>query len=149
MLSLPEIKRADHIREIQNLRDRILVLEESSLRKDSFIYKALLRAGVTDTSVDAVMVLAGASSLMAWNRKTEMLFGCSSADVHGQHVCMLFPTDDQENLWDIHTKVLLSRLGKRRGELPQKEGQVPPRYSIHVSDLQQDAGGEQRGIYGC
>ncbi|OPY05712.1 MAG: hypothetical protein A4E61_00205 [Syntrophorhabdus sp. PtaB.Bin184] len=139
----------DLIREVQDLRNRILVLEELSLRKDSITHKTLLQASVTDTSVDDVMVLAGAGNLMAGNGTAEMLFGCTSADVHGQHVCMLFPANDQENLWKIHRKGLPSELGKRRGELPQKEGQVLPRYSVHVSHLQQDAGGEHRGMYGC
>lgn len=115
----------DFVREVQDLRDRILVLEESPLRKDSIIHKTLLQASVTDTSVDAVMVPADAGDLMAGNGTAEILFGCTYADVHGQHVCMLFPANNQENLWKIHRKGLPSGLGKRRGELPQKVRAVP------------------------
>jgi len=105
-MNLHKIRKEALERDVEELRKRIVSLEESSLKKDNIIKKASLLANIVESSSDAIIGLTVSGSIISWNKGAQKIFGYTPPEVYGQNVSMLVPVGQREELRTKQKKVL-------------------------------------------
>jgi PAS domain S-box-containing protein len=99
------MKKDDLNREVKELRQRIINLEESSLRKDHIIQKYSLLANIIESSDDAIFSSTVNGTTVTWNKGAERIYGYTAQEVFGCDVSMFAPPDKKDEVAEITKKV--------------------------------------------
>ncbi|MBA4389310.1 MAG: hypothetical protein C0399_00005, partial [Syntrophus sp. (in: bacteria)] len=129
------MKKDDLVREVGELRQRILKLEESSLQKDNLIQKNSLLANIIGSSDDAIFSSTVNGAIVSWNKGAERIYGYTAQEVFGCGVSMLAPPDRKDEMLKIQKKVTSGQRVDHLETVRLRKDGTPFHVSLAVSPI--------------
>jgi PAS domain S-box-containing protein len=100
------MKKKDLIREVDQLRNRVIELEEWCIERDNLNQKNSLLASIVESSNDAIIGLTVSGVVMSWNKGAEKIYGYTSMEAFGCKASVFAPPEGHHEILDIQEKTM-------------------------------------------